>query len=240
MKKSKKKSNHYVRSFLIFVAVFVVCCVSLWVLIRHDIEVNYCLNGGHFELSMNSRHFTSIINRDEYITFDLNKPFPIQISAQLPEISNISFDDYDKLVINTIYDFYTVDGQLIFRGIETDIMTRSQLESFQCENRLDSDRMQILFSKRNIMIKINRNNNDTSNNKSIMVVSVENDNGQWIEIGAVEINTDVVEIRGSIETRMSGSASTFCKSTLITGISSEGLHDGSYNYFGKYILLKSF
>jgi hypothetical protein len=208
-------------------------------LIRHDFEVNYCLDGGHFELSHDSLHAIVIINRDDYITSDLNKPFPIRISAQLPEISDISFDDYDKLTINTTCDFYTVDGQLIFREIASKIMTRSQVELLQRENHIGDNKMQTFF-QRNIMIKINRDNNDTSNNKSIMVVSLENEDGRWIEIGTVEINTDVVEIRGSIEKRISGSASTTCKSTLITGISSERMADGSYGNWGKYILLKSF
>ncbi|MDR2684748.1 MAG: hypothetical protein LBB53_05140 [Prevotellaceae bacterium] len=231
----------YGLSLWIFIVVFVVCCVLLWMLfllLTPDVETNYCLEGGYFELSL---PLTDLAHRmrispehgELLINSDLKKsiPIPIQMTAQLPKILNISYDNYDTLMINTICEFYTDNKQLIFKDDESRIMTRSQIESSQHKNGIE-----VTFC-RNIMITICSNKNN-SDKKNILIASVKNERGQFIEISTTETNADVVKIYGKITITMSGTASIVHNNIAITCSSHQYMqHVNKQRYMGKYIIL---
>ncbi|MDR2346916.1 MAG: hypothetical protein LBE18_12710 [Planctomycetaceae bacterium] len=237
------ETNTHGKSYRIFIFVFVVifilCCVLLggiFLLFAPELETNYCLDGGHFELSIPLTNLAHKIRiKPEHsrllIQSELDKSVPIIKSVQSPEILKISYDNYDTLTINTTCELYTADGQLIFKDDESRIMTRSQIEFSQHRKGIE-----IVFC-RNVIITIYCNNNNSSK-KNIIVASIKKENGQLIEISSTETNADTVKIYGKIKMTMSGTASTIYDNSLITCLSSEYIqHVNEQRYLGKYIII---
>jgi hypothetical protein len=233
------KTNNYIKSFRIFVVLFILCCVlfgAVFLLFTPDIETNYCVDGGHFELffpltSLNSSIRITPEIDESLITSELKKSIPIQISADLPEIFNIAFDKYDFLKINTICEFYFADGQSLFKDTESRTISQKQINLLRQTSNLD-----VAFI-RNIVITIYRNNNN-SGKKFIVVASIRSEYGQLIEISSTETNDNVVKIYGKLKMTMSGIASTIHNDILITRLSREyPLHRTEQWYFGKYIIV---
>ncbi|MDR1925982.1 MAG: hypothetical protein LBQ66_16560 [Planctomycetaceae bacterium] len=201
-----------------------------------SVETNYCSDGGRFELSFPLSSLGTSMgiqpeNGELRIKSELKKSIPIQISAQLPDVLDISFDNYDKLKINIACEIYTTDGQLLFKDIESNILARDQVVLSRRGNGIE-----VVFL-RNIIITIYSNKNNTKN-KSIIATSMKSDNGQLIEISTTETNADVIEIYGNIKITMSGAASTVHNNISITSSSSESLHHiDERRYFGKYIII---
>jgi hypothetical protein len=209
----------------------------LILLFTHEIETNYCSDGGHFELLLPISSFTPRVSippqhGESLINSELNQSIPIQIYSQLPEGTEISFGNYDSLTINTACEVYTDNGQMIFKDDESKIIARNQVVLWKHGKNIE-----MVFCRK-IMITIIRSNNRYSINKFLIVAALKKENGQLIEISSVETNSDVVKIYGKVKTTISGTASTVHNDISITSLSPEYLlHDNEQRYYGKYIII---